>query len=180
MPYFWVRDPTAALEDVQAVFADLPELRSAVLMDVVGDRGLFRAEWKPEYMGIMGAIGAIDVVVVSVTGSEAGWTFELRATDAGQFSEFQRLCAEEGIGVTLGRLRQLSETATGSAYDLTPDQREALVLAYDEGYYDEPRATNQEDLASHLGISRQPLSSRLRRGYRNLLESTIVPARRDD
>jgi predicted DNA binding protein len=175
MPHFWVRDPNGNLGEVLEVFENLPELRTAVLMEDLGDKGLFRAEWQPEHMGIMKAIPATGVTVISATGSEEGWTFELRATSAEQFSVFQRYCADHDIGVTLVRLSRLSEMSTGTEYGLTPEQREALLLAYDE-----PSETDQESLASRLGITRQALSSRLRRGYRNLIENTIVHSQQDE
>ncbi|MFC6826558.1 helix-turn-helix domain-containing protein [Halopelagius fulvigenes] len=174
MPFFWVHDPEGEMEEILEVFDSLGELRSVVLMEDLGDRGLFRAEWDPDYMGIMGAIAATDVTVVSASGSESGWTFELRARSSESFSEFQRHCDDHGIPVSLTRLSRLTETTTGSGYDLTEEQYEALVLAFERGYYDEPRRTNLEELAAELGISRPSLSARLKRGYRNLLAATIV------
>lgn len=173
MPFFWVYDD-GEMREILAVFESLDELRSVALMEDLGDKGLFRAEWDPEYMGIMGAIAATDVTVVSASGSESGWTFELRAAAAESFSEFQRNCDDHGIPVRLVRLSRLTETTTGGGYNLTDEQYEALILAFEEGYYDEPRRTDLGELASQLGISRPSLSARLKRGYRNLLAATIV------
>ncbi|MFB6304058.1 MAG: bacterio-opsin activator domain-containing protein [Haloferacaceae archaeon] len=177
MPYFWVRDPDGDLDGILQVFDGLPELRSITLMEDLGQDGLYRAEWDPEHMGIMRAIPATGVTVVSASGSKRGWTFELRAPTGAAFAEFQRYCAANDIDVSLARLRQLSETAVGNEYGLTPRQREALLLAYDEDYYSEPRGTDQATLADRLGITRQALSSRLRRGYRTLLENTLLRER---
>ncbi|GAA0661860.1 bacterio-opsin activator domain-containing protein [Natronoarchaeum mannanilyticum] len=180
MPFFWVTDPTGDLGSIRDLFEDLPELRSATLMEIVDDRGLFSAEWKPEYMGIMAAVGATGVTVLSATGSTDGWVFELRAASMDQFSEFQRYCDDHDIDVDLTRLSRLSETSPDDEYNLTPEQREALVLAYREGYYDDAGRPDQDALAAQFGISRQALSARLRRGYRNLIESTLVRGHRDD
>lgn len=182
LPYFWVhvQDPDCDLDSIRKLFDDLPELRSAVLMEDLGDKGLFRAEWKPEHLGIMSAIPATGVTVVSATGSDEGWLFELRAEKVQQFSEFQHYCKDHDIAVSLKRLSRLSEMTTGTEYNLTPEQHAALVLAYNEGYYDDSSAIDQETLAAQLGITRQALSSRLRRGYRNLIGSTIIHGYGDD
>lgn len=182
LPYFWVhvQESQCTLEGIQALFDGLPELRSADLMEDLGDTGLFRAEWVPEHLGIMSAIPAAGVTVISATGSRDGWLFELRASDAQQFATFQQYCREHGIGVTLERLRRLSDTNTGTGYGLTPEQHAALALAYREGYYDESSSTDQEHIAAQLGITRQALSSRLRRGYRNLIGSTIIHGSQDE
>jgi hypothetical protein len=113
-------------------FEGLPELRSAVLMEDLGERGLFRAEWEPRYLGIMRAIEATGATVVSATGSEVGWTFELRAGDGEQFSQFQRYCDEHDVAVSLARLSRLSETGAPAEDYVTVEQREALLLAYRE------------------------------------------------
>lgn len=172
----WVHADGEDLPAVRAVLEELPALRSAALVANLGDRGLFRAEWDPEHVGVVDAVAAAGVTVVSGVGSTEGWTCELRAERAEQFSAFREYCEDHGIGVTLGRLRRLSDVTTATEYDLTPEQHAALVLAYTEGYYDEPSRTDQEALATRLGISHQALSARLRRGYRNLIGSTIAEA----
>ncbi|SFF88822.1 GAF and HTH_10 associated domain-containing protein [Halopelagius inordinatus] len=174
MPFFWVHDADGEMREVLSVFDGLTELRSVTLMEDLGDKGLFRAEWNPEYMGIMGAVAAADVTVISASGSKSGWTFELRAEAVRSFSQFQAYCDDHEIPVTLARLNRLTETTTGRGYNLTEGQYEALILAFERGYYDEPRETNLEELAEELGISRPSFSARLKRGYRNLLTATIV------
>lgn len=148
-------------------------------MEDLGERGLFRAEWDSEFAGIMTAIAQVDVAVVSATGSVDGWVFELHAGTTDPFADFRKYCREHDINAAFTRLTRLSETTTGAEYNLTPEQREALVLAFDEGYYEEPWETTLEALASQLDISRPAFSARLRRGYRNLIESTLVYDRRE-
>lgn len=178
MPYFWVFDADAV--GVLGVLDDLPELRSVVLMENLDDRGLFRADWKPEHLGIMGAIMATDVTVVSATGSASGWEFQLRADETDAFAAFTQACTDRDVRTTLTRLNRLSEATTADEYGLTDDQREALVLAYEAGYYDDPRRTTLDALADRLDISRQAFAARLRRGYRNLVGAALVEAGSDD
>lgn len=176
MPYFWVQTSDGGLAAIRELFDGLPELRSAVLMEDLGDKGLFRAEWEPEYLGIMSAIERSGVTVLSATGSNDGWTFELRAGEGEQFSTFRRYCEDQGIPVTLTSLSRIT-TAERTEHGLTAEQHEALTLAYSEGYYDDSRRTDLEELATHLSITRQALAARLRRGYRNLIASTIIDDR---
>ncbi|WP_254279682.1 bacterio-opsin activator domain-containing protein [Haloarcula marina] len=174
MPYFWVSDAGADMAAITALLTELPELRSAELLVDTGTKGLFRAEWEPEFMGIMAAIAATGVTVLTASGSADGWRFEIRATELGQLSTFQRHCADSGVNVTLVRISQLTEAGSDAAYDLTPEQREALLLAFERGYYDDKRGVDQTELAAELGISRQAFASRLRRGYRALIGSTVA------
>lgn len=178
MPYFWVY--SSNLTDVLSILEDLPELRSVVLMEDLGDKGLFRAEWNPQFKGVMDAIAATDVTVLSAVGSTDGWVFELRTDSSQAFSDFQEHCEDHGVGVELTRLSRVSEESTDLDDVLTREQREALVLAFEKGYYDDPRGTDLDSLAAQLGISRQAFAARLRRGYRNFVESSLVRGRRDD
>lgn len=178
MPYFWVYD--SDVDDVLAVFEDLPELRSVVLMEDLGDKGLFRAEWNPEFKGVMDAIVEAGVTVLSAKGSADGWVFELRTETSEAFSTFQQYCEDHGVDVSLTRLGHVSEEADDVDPALTREQREALLLAFREGYYDDPRGTDLDSLASQLGITRQAFSSRLRRGYRNFIQHSLVQGQRDD
>jgi predicted DNA binding protein len=176
MPYFWVSDPGADMAGVLAVLEGVPELRSVRLVDDLGERGLFRAEWEPASIGVMGAIAEADVTVVSAHGSADGWVFELRTTDGDQLRVFREYCAGHDIGVEVTRLSRLTRSDDAR---LTPAQREALTAAYEAGYYDEPRGTDQATLAERVGVSRQALAGRLRRGHRGLIETTLLDEKDD-
>lgn len=52
---------------------------------------------------------------------------------------------------------------------LTPLQRETLVFAIENGYYDEPRETDLEELSDALGVSKSAVSQRLRTAERKLI-----------
>lgn len=171
LPYFWVWG-----DDAQAIKNDVrsyPGIESISLVEVVDDGGLFRAEWDEETEGVLTAIAELGVTLLKATGDREKWTFQIRAEERDQLSQFQQYCRDHGIGVTLTRLQSLSAMRDDD-FDLTPEQREALVLAFEEGYYDQPRETDLEALAAELGITRQSLSSRLNRGYRNLVRNTLI------
>jgi len=57
--------------------------------------------------------------------------------------------------------------------ELTDKQEEALRAALSEGYYDVPRSADLETLTGILGIRRQAVSERLRRGTASLLQATL-------
>jgi predicted DNA binding protein len=56
---------------------------------------------------------------------------------------------------------------------LTDTQQEALVLAYERGYFESPRQVTLEELGEELGISQQAVGSRLRGGIKHILGSTL-------
>ncbi|MFC7019992.1 MULTISPECIES: helix-turn-helix domain-containing protein [Haloarcula] len=75
--------------------------------------------------------------------------------------------------LTLTELHELSSGTDPATSELTAPQREALLLAYEMGYFDEPRAATLEDIAARLDISRQAVANRLRRGHRALIRKML-------
>jgi len=63
---------------------------------------------------------------------------------------------------------------------LTDQQREALVAAYENGYFTEPREVSLEELAASLDLSATAVGGRIRRGLKSLVGMTVVDGRDDD
>ena len=51
-------------------------------------------------------------------------------------------------------------------------------MAYRAGYFEQPRETTQDELGECFGISHRAVPDRLRRGIRNLIAQTLLPAER--
>ena len=171
VPYFWVRGGGEA--DVVRRFRGRPGARDVQLVDSLDGGSLFRCTWEPERGGLLRAFEETDVTLLSGVGTGDRWTFELRGDDREAVARFQRYCLDHDVGVNLLTLHELPAGEHRPDYDLTPPQREALLLAYERGYFDTPRRTTLEEVASELEITRQSLAARLRRGHRNLIARTI-------
>lgn len=58
---------------------------------------------------------------------------------------------------------------------LTAKQRQTLEIAIESGYYERPRASNLDELANQLDISKSAVSQRLRAAERKLIEDALRP-----
>ncbi|WP_276257840.1 helix-turn-helix domain-containing protein [Haloglomus litoreum] len=171
IPYFWVRGvETADIEDAFDPHAGVTNIR---LIDSVEDEYLMRAEWKQSYLGVLSALAKANVVVLSGIGTKDEWRFEVRSESQDAIAEFREYCQEHDIPIEITAVHAMLPIQ-GEGYELTETQREALVLAYERGYFDTPREVSLEELADELGITQQSLSSRLRRGHRRLIGATLV------
>ena len=65
-------------------------------------------------------------------------------------------------------------TLVDGCRDLSETERETLEAAVDEGYFESPRQITMTELGEELGISQQAVASRLRRGLRGILGSTLA------
>ncbi|WP_114578754.1 helix-turn-helix domain-containing protein [Saliphagus sp. LR7] len=172
IPYFWLHSLDG--DGIEMSGIEHPGIAALSVIDDVDGEVLVRIDWDFDYESILTGILETDVELVSAIGQEGKWTFELRADDQGAVSEFQAYCTDREIPVELVELHALSPMHSGDEYDLTEAQREALTVAYSSGYYDSPRTASQEEVAEELGITRQSLASRLQRGTRRLIASTLV------
>lgn len=171
IPYFWVRGVEA--EDIEAAFQAHSGVTNVELVDSVDTEYLMRTEWDPEYFGILRAFAAEHVVVLSGIGTRDGWRFEVRGDSHEDISEFRNRCQQEGSRINITAVHALLPIK-GEGYELTDAQHEALVAAYEGGYFDSPKTATLADIASELGITQQSLSSRLRRGHRRLIAATLI------
>lgn len=57
---------------------------------------------------------------------------------------------------------------------LTREQRETLLFAYEQGYFEEPRETSLEELADQMNLSSTAVGGRIRRGINALVRATVV------
>ncbi|WP_101298294.1 helix-turn-helix domain-containing protein [Halegenticoccus soli] len=171
VPYFWVRG--TIVDGIEKAFSDHPGVVAIRLVDSVEDEYLLRVEWALEYAGILSTLAATEIPLLTATGTKHQWIFEVRGDDRSDIATFQQRCREVDIPVTLTKLHTLTPVETETEAALTDTQQEALVLAYNRGYFNSPREVTMEDLGDELDISQQAVSSRLRRGIKHILGNTL-------
>ncbi|WP_049921332.1 helix-turn-helix domain-containing protein [Halopiger djelfimassiliensis] len=108
-------------------------------------------------------------------GSDGRWEVEMRFPDRDAFSRYQAFLERENVAFELHRIADgsVGDRPTGGEV-LTESQREALVLAYEGGFFEIPRETKLSAVAETLEISTQSVSERLRRGQAQLIEDQLL------
>ena len=106
-------------------------------------------------------------------GGGGGWLATLEVPEMESLQRFRDHCAGRDVAFSVVRLYRPDDDS-GAEFGLTPVQRETLVTAYENGYFEDPRDASVDDLGSLLGVSPSAVSGRLRRGLRNLVKSTLL------
>lgn len=171
IPYFWVYGAEA--EDIEKAFQVHEGIESVKLIDSVDSEYLMRAEWEKGYFGVLSALSEANVVLLSGSGTKDGWDFEVRGENREAVSAFRTNCQDNDIPIEITAVHSLLPVQDDN-YELTETQQEALVLAYERGYFNSPREVSLADVATELGITQQSLSSRIRRGHRRLISKTLI------
>lgn len=172
LPFFWVwdcPDPSGFLEDVR----ELRVVREIERVSTVEDGSLYRARWNADVEGFVHGLSRSGATIVEGWGTIEGWHVELRFANREQIRTFREYCIETDVPLELDRLFTLRKARNGASYGLTTDQRETIQTAYAEGYFEEPRAITQTELATRFDVSQRAISRRLRRGLARLVGATV-------
>lgn len=171
IPYLWVSDEN--IEHIRSALEQEADIKGFKIVDTLDDEALVRVDWAEQIDGFLLALTEYGGTILEGIGEAGSWRFRLRFDDHDRLSEFYRDCTDRGIAIDIERVHDPGmPSESGSKFDLTDTQREALQYAYEQGYFDVPRQTNLVELAEHLGISDSAVSQRLRRAIAKILATT--------
>jgi len=175
---FWIETP-----DFDAVEQALREDHTVADYSLIletGNRRTCSIEYSDDVTLITPEIVEVGGLTLEARSYTNGWLIHLQLQDHDDVFALKEYAEEHGIHLDLLELHQNDERDDLHGYGLTESQREALVSAYVQGYYDTPRDTMLEDLASMLDISSTAVSGRLRRGSARLIEEVLVENEPED
>lgn len=170
MPCIWVSSPD--FDAVNEALATDPDVDDVVQTYEFDDEKYYQMEWSDAVTRRIDDFLDNGGSILEASATADGWRIRIRFASRDQFREFRNHFRERSYSFDL-----LSMTEPDAPHqmnvEITPDQRDALVLAVECGYYDVPRETSTRDLADELGTSHQAVSELLRRGVTNLVRSTL-------
>jgi predicted DNA binding protein len=172
---FWT--DSGQKEDFTAFEAGLGADRTvrnvAQLVDTEGRR-LYRVTFTDygEQFATFPVWSELDISILDSTGTHEGWEVRMRMPDRSALRAFRSVCADRDVPLELVSIyeeRAGGETRRG----LTDEQREALRVARELGYFEVPRGTSMTEISNRLGISSQAVSERIRRGTDSLVDQLL-------
>ncbi|MFB6212190.1 MAG: helix-turn-helix domain-containing protein [Halobacteriales archaeon] len=150
-----------------------PSIRTASRVLTDSDRALLRIEIAPDSTGFFEFLLTENIRILETIGDDHGWEFKLEFPSSNELQSFRQYCETAGIEFTVDRLYHPHADDYGPDFGLTPQQREALLLAVDEDYFTVPRGATTTDIGDRIGISDQAVSERLRRAVNTLVSNTL-------
>ncbi|WP_458187532.1 helix-turn-helix domain-containing protein [Haladaptatus sp. NG-WS-4] len=176
LPFFWAVG--TEFESFEREVETNPHVEDLVAVDRGDDRILYRVVWGDEVESLIHGIAAVGATILEAYGN-GEWRFRLRFDDHAELAEFDDYCDDHDIRYRLERV-MTDTNATRQEFGLTPEQREALVLAVERGYFDVPRNATLGDLADEFDISQQALSERVRRAAGTVLRTVLFDSDEED
>ena len=105
---------------------------------------------------------------------DKGWMIQTQLPSRDALHSVWGRARENDISFSLLELYEKRKGGSKSSFGLTEEQQRALEVAYEKGYFSEPREMSLEDIANEVGVSSTAMSGRLRRGMRSLVSSTLI------
>lgn len=174
LPFVWVIG-TAVTPDPESVEDALrasEDVADFTLLTAAEGHRLYQLDWNAGVEGVLDGVRASGGSIVEGSGEGGEWRFRLRFPSQDDLRSFDDYCEGLGIRFTLERLMDVPPPQV-AGLDLTADQREALRVAFEHGYFEVPRGVTLAELSDHLGISHQAASERLRRATGNALAAVL-------
>ncbi|MFH5802227.1 helix-turn-helix domain-containing protein [Haladaptatus sp. CMAA 1911] len=176
LPFVWVEATEAAPnpEAIEEAFTESPDITEFELLTAAKEKRLYRLHWQPTGVSLLDGVLQTAGTIVEGYGEHGEWMLRLRFATQEDLSQFDTYCTDHDINFTLDRMMDVNPPGD-SHLDLTPEQLDALRIAYNHGYYEIPRGINQEEISTLLGVSHQAASERLRRANKMIIEQSLGP-----
>lgn len=171
-PYVWAAG--GDFERFEAALAEDPTANDCLMLEDHDGERLYRVDWAQNSRSIVYAVSEAEATILQATGKGTEWSVELLFPDEESLSEFQEYAADNDLSFELEWLHDSAHPEAVGKYEVTEEQREALVTAYRMGYFEVPGEVSLGELAEELDISKNAASARLHRGYSNLVENTLI------
>ena len=172
LPFVWVTGPTH--DTLREAVIDHPTVEAVERIDEFEDRSLYAFDWTLEYDHLFRYFRENEVQILTAGATDGRWTFILRFQAHNELSAFQAYIEAAQVLVDVASVRNLRDDDQTTFYGLTETQRETLMLAVREGYYDIPREVSTSELGERFEISDQAVTERLRRAIATLVRNTLM------
>ncbi|WP_158599370.1 helix-turn-helix domain-containing protein [Halobellus sp. Atlit-38R] len=135
---------------------------------------VYRVEFSPETILLGSVVAQENGFALNAYRHSSGWVERWQLPSRDSLQRIWDFAAEKSFVFEICELHRISDCKSYSGSRLTEKQLELLEAAYANGYFEKPREITLEQLSEQLGISTSAASGRLRRGVKQLIESSDI------
>jgi len=134
---------------------------------------IYSFEYTDEAKLLSPVISTANGVILDMENDGPAWILAVWMPERTELMHLWDCAQRNDIDIDLLRVNEYASLGTTDA-GLTDSQREALLVAFERGYFEEPRNATLSDVAAELDISQPAASGLLRRGIRRLITSSML------
>jgi predicted DNA binding protein len=137
------------------------------------DEAIYSFEYTDDAKVLSPVISAANGVILDMENDGRAWVLTVWMPDRSDLVPLWEYAQQHDVDIDLLRVNEYASLGTTDA-GLTDSQREALLVALEMGYFEEPRDVTLGEVAADLDISQPAASGLLRRGIKRLVISSLV------
>ena len=134
---------------------------------------IYSFKYTDEAKVLSSVISTANGVTLEMENEGRAWIFTIWVPERTNLSHLWDYAQQHDIEIDLLRVNEYDSLGTKDA-GLTDSQREALLVALETGYFEEPRNATLSEVAADLNISQPAASGLLRRGIKRLIISSLM------
>ena len=143
------------------------------VIETSDEKAIYSVEYTDEAKVLSPIISAASGVILDMENDGSTWILTVWMPDRTDLDQLWDYAQQNDIDIDLLRLNEYASLGKTDAR-LTDSQREALLVAFERGYFEEPRNATLSEVAADLGISQPAAGGLLRRGTKRLIVSCLM------
>jgi predicted DNA binding protein len=136
-------------------------------------KAIYSFEYTDEAKLLSPVVSAANGVILDMENDGSAWILTVWIPERTDLVHLWDYARRHDIDIELLRVNEYASLGSTDA-GLTDSQRDALLVALETGYFEEPRDATLGDVAADLGISQPAASGLLRRGIKRLVVSSLI------
>jgi predicted DNA binding protein len=179
LPFVRALGDERTLDDLDGLLEADPTLESTECVAKMDGSRIYRTTWTEPIRATVDSLLEEGGTILEATTTDGQWQLQALFPDRDSLSRTYEHCEDRGVAMTVDRIYGFDDDRH-QRFGLTTQQRETMLAALKQGYYDVPRESSLTDLAETLDVSHQALSERLRRGHGNLVTHALGVRKEDE
>ncbi|WP_299270503.1 helix-turn-helix domain-containing protein [Halorientalis sp.] len=137
------------------------------------EEAIYSVEYTDEAKLLSPVVSAASGVILDMKNDGTAWVLTIWVPERTDLVHLWDYAQQNDIEIELLRVNDYASLGNTDA-GLTDSQRNALLVACDTGYFEEPRGATLGEVAADLDISQPAASGLLRRGIKRLIISSLI------
>lgn len=137
------------------------------------EEAIYSFEYTDEAKVLSPVVSAANGVILDMKNDGSAWILTIWMPERTDLVQLWDYAQQNDIDIDLLRVNEYAGLGNTDA-GLTDSQREALLVAFETGYFEEPRNATLSEVAADLDISQPAASGLLRRGIKRLIISSMM------
>jgi predicted DNA binding protein len=136
-------------------------------------KAIYSFEYTDEAKVLSPVVSTANGVILDMENDGDAWILTVWMAERTDLAHLWEYAEQNDVDIDLLRVNEYASLGTTDA-GLTDSQREALLVAFEAGYFEEPRNATLGEVAADLDISQPAASGLLRRGIKRLIVSSMM------